>query len=58
MDEKLDYFIDQTNDRLGKIDAKLDQLISFRVMLIGISITVSSVISIGLTLIEIWVLHK
>jgi len=58
MEEKLEYFIDQTNQRLVKIEEKLDRLISFRVMLIGASITISSLVSIGLTLLEIWVLHK
>lgn len=58
MDEKLNYFIDQTNKRLDAIEGKLDQLISFRVMLIGASITVSGLISIGIGVLEIWVLHK
>jgi len=58
MTDKLDYFIDQTNDRLDKIEGKLDQLISFRIMLVGASVTVSAFVSIGLTLLEIWVLHK
>jgi len=40
------YFIDETNKRFDKIDRKLEQLISFRMLLIGIAMTVSAIISV------------
>lgn len=43
MDTKFDYFIDQTNKRLEAMDKKLDQLITFRLMLIGGSAVISLV---------------
>ena len=45
MEEKIDYFIDQTNKRLEQIDKKLEQLISFRLMLIGSAATISVIFS-------------
>jgi hypothetical protein len=45
-DEKFDYFIETTNDRLKNIESKLDELISFRLMLMGASLAVSSIASI------------
>lgn len=54
MERKLDYFIEQTNLRLEKIDNKLEQLISFRIMLIGASMTVATIFSIITTLITLF----
>lgn len=57
-ENKFDYHIVQTNERLCKIEEKLDKLLTFRVMLIGASITLSSIVSVGLTLLEIYVLRQ
>lgn len=46
--DKIDYFIDQTNKRLEDIEEKLDVLISFRIMLIGASVTASTLVTFGL----------
>jgi hypothetical protein len=46
MDNDLfDYFIEQTNRRFDKIEEKLDQLITFRLMLLGGAATLSAVVS-------------
>lgn len=50
---KFEYFIHQTNRRLDKIDGKLEQLIGFRWLLIGISLGVSAIISFVVNLIHI-----
>jgi hypothetical protein len=47
--EKFEYFIDQTNKRFDKIDEKLDELISFRIMLIGAATAISAIVSVALT---------
>jgi uncharacterized membrane protein YadS len=57
-EDKVEYFIEETNRRLEAIEAKLDRLISFRVMLLGASMTISAFVSVGLTLLELWLLHK
>lgn len=49
-EEKYEYFIAQTNVRLEKMDEKLDQLISFRFMLIGASMAVSAMVSLIITI--------
>ncbi len=36
-----DYFVDQTNKRLDKIDAKLDKLLAFKWQIIGGSLAFS-----------------
>lgn len=50
MDDKFEYFMDQTNDRLSSMEKKLDALISFRFMLIGASLTLSTVVSLLIAL--------
>jgi hypothetical protein len=42
----MEYFIDQTNQRFDKIDHKLEQLVSFRLILIGVAMAVSAIISV------------
>ena len=44
--ELVNYFIERTDERFDKLEAKIEQLISFRWMLIGASCAVSSIISI------------
>lgn len=51
-DDKLDYFIVQTNNSLEKIEAKVDNLMSFKFMLIGASATISLIINIVFLYIE------
>jgi tetrahydromethanopterin S-methyltransferase subunit G len=51
---KVEYFIEETNKRLDRIDSKLEQLISFRIMLIGAAATISVVFSAVTTLIMIF----
>lgn len=54
MDEKLlQYFIEQTNDRLNKIDANIEKLLAFRFKLIGAVITVSFIISLAVSLLKL-----
>ena len=54
MDTKFNYFMEQTNQRFDKIDDKLDQLISFRIMLIGASVAVSTIFSLVITFITLF----
>lgn len=56
MDDKLEYFIDQTNKRLEKMDEKLDRLITFRFLLIGASMALSGLFSVGTTLAVIYLM--
>lgn len=50
-EEKLfTYFVTQTNERLSNIENKLDQLITFRMMLIGASIAISTIVSLIVTI--------
>lgn len=42
----INYFIEHTNKRFDKIEEKVDQLISFRLILIGSAMGVSGVISV------------
>jgi hypothetical protein len=46
-DKLLQYFIDSTNERLDKIEEKLDLLISFRIMLLGAAAVVSTVVALS-----------
>lgn len=47
MDESLvKYFMSQTNDRLDKIDKKLEELMSFRWRIVGATTLVSSITAI------------
>lgn len=41
----LAYFIEETNKRFDKIDRKLDELISFRLMLLGGAAALSAIVS-------------
>jgi hypothetical protein len=50
-DDKFEYFMGETNKRLDGIEDKLDQLITFRMMLIGASVAVSAIVSIGITIV-------
>lgn len=63
MTEKFEYFIEETNKRLDKtdlqnaarfdkIDKKLDELISFRLMLLGGAATIATIISLLITLLK------
>lgn len=52
MTEKFEYFIDETNKRFDKIDKKLDELISFRLMLLGGAATIATIISLLITLLK------
>jgi hypothetical protein len=55
MDSKTEYFIEQTNKKLDKIEHKIDQLISFRIMLIGASLAVSAIGTTALNLfMNVW----
>ena len=45
-DKLVEYFIDETNKRLDRIDEKLERLISFRLILIGVAMTVSTIVSV------------
>ncbi len=51
---KTDYFIEETNKRLEKIDAKLDMLINFRLILMGSAATLSIIFSVLTTLVMIF----
>ena len=42
---RLDYFIENTDKRLEKIEAKLEQLINFRMLLLGGAAVVSGIVS-------------
>lgn len=53
MDEKFQYFMDETNKKLDKIEIKLDQLWSFRLMLLGGAMTVATLFSLITTLITL-----
>lgn len=44
-DDLLKYYIDKTDSRLQSLEAKIDKLISFRVMLIGAAIGISGLVS-------------
>ena len=46
-EQRLDYFIIRTDERLKAIEGKIDQLIGFRFMLIGGSAMVSALISLA-----------
>lgn len=48
MDEQ-QYFIKRTDERLANIEAKLEQLISFRTLLLGLSAVVSTIVSWAIT---------
>ena len=54
---KFEYFIDQTNERLRIIDNKLDDILSFKWQIIGGSVVMSCVITIGIQLIT-WAYEK
>lgn len=54
MDPKYEYFINQTNKKLDEIDHKLDQLISFRMMLVGGSFAVSLIASLLFNFIHLY----
>lgn len=45
MEEKFNYFMDQTNERLEKIDHKLDVVIGFRWQIIGGAMAASTAIT-------------
>lgn len=44
-DDLVKYFIKHTNERFDALEGKVDRLISFRWMLIGVSLGVSGVVS-------------
>lgn len=54
-DEKFEYFILQTNEKLASMEAKIDQLLSFKMMLFGASVAVSSLVTLGINLVLIYV---
>lgn len=43
--ELVDYFIEQTNARFQSIETKLDQLFAFKWKIAGISLAVSTIVS-------------
>jgi len=43
MDHKLDYFIERTDERLRRIETKIEQLISFKIMLLGLAATFGAI---------------
>lgn len=47
--ELLNYYIKSTNERLTKIDKKIDQLIQFKWQIIGGSVVVSAITTVILT---------
>lgn len=48
---KFDYFIEETNKRFDKIDRKLEELINFRMMLLGGAFAISAIVSL---LMAVW----
>lgn len=50
-DDLIEYYIRSTDDRLEKIEKKIDELLSFKWQIIGGSVILSLVINIGLALI-------
>lgn len=44
-DDKFEYFLEETNKRLDKIDSKLDDLFAFKFKLIGASAILSLLIN-------------
>ena len=50
--ELLKYYIDATNKRLEHIEDKLEQLIGFRVFLLGVAAAISAIISVGIQLVK------
>ena len=53
--EKFNYFMQRTEKDLDDIKGKLDQLWSFRLMLLGAAMAVSTLFSVGTTLIVMFV---
>lgn len=45
MDEKINYFIDKTDDRLQRIESKLDDVIKFKWQILGGAAVVSFIVS-------------
>lgn len=45
-DDLLKYFIKQSNERFDSLEAKVDKLISFRILLIGASVGISGLVSV------------
>ncbi len=43
MNDKMDYFIERTDDRLAQMEHKIDQLISFRAWLLGWAAAVGAI---------------
>lgn len=56
--EKFNYFLEETNKRLDKIDEKLERLISFRVLLIGMSMAVSALITVAINIALVYATGK
>lgn len=56
--DKFEYFIDQTNIRLSSMDKKLDTLITFRLLLLGSSATVSAVFSVLVSMLTVYLMLK
>jgi len=53
MEEKFDYLIQQTNERLDKIDENLMKLLTFKWKIIGGSVIFSIFITLGINLVMI-----
>lgn len=49
-DNLLQYFIEQTNDRLNRIDQKLEELLTFKWKIIGGSVILSLFLSLAVNL--------
>ena len=60
-DDRLDLFINMTNERLKTIESKLDMVLSsqfkFKGIYIGASVVISCLTTIALSLLGFW-LHK
>lgn len=56
--DKFEYFIEQTNLRLDRIDGKLEQLITFRLVLIGASVGISGLFSFAVTLLTLYLMKQ
>lgn len=52
--QKVEYFIQQTNSRLDKIDSRLEDLMSFKLVMIGSAIGVSTLFTIVFNLLALW----
>jgi len=50
----LEYYIAKSDERLDRLESKVDKLISFRVMLVGAAVAVSGLVSVGFQIVMAW----